>query len=157
MVDKIHIENLIQQFIEAHPDKEFFLVETSISKNNEIKIFIDSYQTVSIDDCVTLSRFIESNTDRETEDFELTVSSAGLDLPLMIEPQFKKHLGQNLEVLHKDGIKIKGKLIDFDSQSFTLEVEKKVKIPGKKKKQNITEQQKIAYSESKQTKILVTF
>ena len=60
----------------------FFIVEVSVSKDNDVTLTIESETgLVELDDCVSLSRFFETKFDREVEDYSLTVSSAGLDQP----------------------------------------------------------------------------
>lgn len=100
MIDRKKIEGLIDEKLSG---TDRFLVELKISEANNIQVFIDSDSQVSISDCVQVSRQIESNLDREEEDFELHVSSAGLDTPLRTLRQYKKHIGQMLRLKMKDG------------------------------------------------------
>jgi ribosome maturation factor RimP len=108
MIERNKIEQLIDENLQ---DKDLFLVDFTLSTSNHIEVFIDSDNgQVSIADCVTLSRHIESNLDREEEDFELNVSSAGLDIPLKKTRQYKKHVGKRLNLQMNDGSQI---LLDF--------------------------------------------
>lgn len=96
MIDRKKIEHLIDENL---AEKALFLVELSMNEANHIEVFIDSDEgEVAIGDCVSLSRHIESNLDREEEDFNLNVSSAGLDLPLRTKRQYPKHIGELLKL-----------------------------------------------------------
>jgi len=103
MIEREKIEELIDEKLKG---TDRFLVELIISETNYIQVFIDGDTQVSISDCVDISRQIESNFDREEEDFELHVSSAGLDLPLRKKRQYSKHLNKMLKIKTQDGTKI---------------------------------------------------
>ena len=83
MIDKSIVKNLVDQWLE---DKDYFLVDIEISSDNKIVVEIDHADGVWIEDCVELSRFIEDHLDREQEDYELEVGSAGLGQPFKVEP-----------------------------------------------------------------------
>src|SRR5690606_15890526 len=105
MIQKEEIEKLVEEFI---ANTELFLVELKISTSNAIQISIDSFQGVDIDTCVRLSRHIESNLDRDVEDFQLEVSSAGISAPFKIQKQYIKHISKEVCVLTNDNKKIIG-------------------------------------------------
>lgn len=100
MIERKKIENLIDDYLK---DTDRFLVELKISEANNIQVFIDGDHQVSISDCVDLSKHIESNLDREEEDFELHVSSAGLDLPLRKKRQYLKYISKLLKIKTQNG------------------------------------------------------
>ncbi|MFZ4401536.1 MAG: ribosome assembly cofactor RimP [Bacteroidales bacterium] len=152
MISKQKIADLIEEYLFG-TDK--FLVEFSVSTSNHIIVFIDGDNGVTITDCIALSRKIESNLDRETEDFELNVSSAGLDLGLRVNRQYVKNTGRTVDVKLNDNTKITGVIKAVDEQSITLEL-----LPGKKKKKSdeITELSKIIdFKDIKETKVVITF
>ncbi|MES2798489.1 MAG: ribosome assembly cofactor RimP [Bacteroidota bacterium] len=139
-------------------DNGLFIVELTISASNFIHLEIDKHEGgVSVKDCVSVSRNIEHNLDREEEDFELEVSSAGLDKPLRVLPQFIKNIGRSVEVVLNDGQKTEGLMVAADEQGITLESSKKVTIEGKKKKEVVVEQQVLPFEQIKETKIVITF
>ena len=107
MIEKSVLLELINEHLK---DSSNYLVEVSIGTANSITVEIDNDEGVSIEECVALSHYIESKLDRETEDFELTVTSAGLTSPLRTLRQYKKFEGKEVEVLSKDGRKYKGEL-----------------------------------------------
>lgn len=87
-----------------------FLVDFSVSSDNKIMLYIDGDESVSISECVDLSRHVEFSLDREAEDFALNVSSYGVDMPLKLLRQYKKYIGKNFKISLIDGEKIYGRL-----------------------------------------------
>ena len=113
-----------------------FIVDVSVSKDNDIVLTIESEEgTIELDDCVSLSRFFETKFDREVEDYSLTVSSAGLDQPFKVYRQFLKAVGTKVEVALKGGKKIVAVLDAADQESITLKYVAKEAVEGKKKKE----------------------
>ena len=113
-----------------------FIVDVSVSKDNDIILTIESEEgTIELDDCVSLSRYFETKFDRETEDYSLTVSSAGLDQPFKVFRQFVKAVGTKVEVLLKGGKKMVAVLEAADQESITLKYSAKEAVEGKKKKE----------------------
>jgi ribosome maturation factor RimP len=129
-------EKDIKSIVEAHfRDTDKFLVSVKVKPGNKIMVFIDADSSVSISDCAQLSRFIESHLDRETEDFDMEVSSAGLDFPIVLERQYKKNIGRDVKVTLIDGIVKKGLLTSSSAQG--IEITETV-IEKKNKKKEIT-------------------
>lgn len=157
MIQKETIQKLAQERIdERFPD--VFIVEISISAKNGINVELDKKNSyVSIEECVAVSRNIEHNLDREVQDFELHVSSAGLDKPLRVLAQFEKNLEKEVEVILKDGKKMTGILKQVDDKQLTLETSRMEKLEGMKKKENIVEQHVLPMTKIKETKIVISF
>jgi len=109
-----------------------FLVSLSVGKGNLINVFVDSDTNITIGECAKISRFIESELDREVEDFELRVSSPGLDHPFKLLRQYKKYIGREISVTTADDRKHKGVLISVTENDLELEEAKGKK--GKEKK-----------------------
>lgn len=119
--------------LEAHlKGTDKFLVEVLVKPGNLIYIFIDGDHGVTIDDCAKVSRFLEAGFDREQEDFELNVSSAGADHPITKPRQYTKNIGRQLHIKQKEGKEWKGKLLAADDKGITLEIkgDKKAKSPA---------------------------
>ena len=113
-----------------------FIVDVSVSKDNDIILTIESEEgIVELDDCVSLSRYFETKFDREAEDYSLTVSSAGLDQPFKVFRQFVKAVGTKVEVMLKGGKKMVAVLEAADQESITLKYSAKEAVEGKKKKE----------------------
>ena len=113
-----------------------FLVDVSVSKDNDIVVTIESENgKIELDDCVSLSRYFETKFDREVEDYSLTVSSAGLDHPFKVFRQYLKAVGTKVEVQLKGGKKMVAVLEAADEESITLKYSQKEAVEGKKKKE----------------------
>ena len=113
-----------------------FLVDVSVSKDNDIVVTIESENgKIELDDCVALSRYFETKFDRETEDYALTMTSAGLDQPFKVFKQFAKAVGTKVEVQLKGGKKMVALLEAADEESVTLKYSVKEAVEGKKKKE----------------------
>ena len=113
-----------------------YLVDVTVSKDNEIEVIIESEEgRIELDDCVAISRYFETCFDREKEDYELTVTSAGLDLPFKVLKQYLKAVGSKVEVQLKGGKKLIATLTAADEESITLSYTAKEAVEGKKKKE----------------------
>lgn len=148
MKDKNFIEEKVKEIL---GEGELFLVEVKVSKNNNIQVFIDGDNGVKIQDCIDLSRQLEECLDRESEDFELSVLSFGLEEPLKMQRQYVKNIGRSLQVEDEEG-SFTGTLISANEESFTIELKKK----GKKNTEN-ENQKTYNYKEIKSAKVVISF
>ena len=154
MIDRNVVSGIVNEWLE---DKDYFLVDVSVSPDDKIVVEIDHAEGVWIDDCVELSRFIESKLDREEEDYELEVGSAGIGQPFKVLQQYLIHIGKDVEVLTKDGKKFKGILKEATAEGFTVTISKKVKIEGSKRPQLVEEDTLFTYDGIKYTKYIINF
>jgi len=121
-------EQLIKDLTNTHLEgTDRFAVSVAVKSDNRIRIFIDSDSHVLIEHCIELSKFIESQLNREAEDFELNVSSSGLDQPYRLPRQYVKNVGREISVLLKDNNKVNGTLVAADGEGFTIKEVTKVK------------------------------
>ena len=113
-----------------------YIIEVTVSKDNDVEVTIESEEgKVELEDCVAISRFFETKFDRETEDYSLTVTSAGLDQPFKVLKQYIKAIGKKVEVQLKGGKKMVAVLEAADQESITLKYSQKEAVEGKKKKE----------------------
>lgn len=154
MIDKNKVTDIVNEWL---ADKEYFLVDVAVSQDDKIIVEIDHADGVWIEDCVELSRFIESRLNRDEEDYELEVGSAGLGQPFKVPRQYQVHIGDEVEVLTAEGQKLIGALVDADDEKFTVSVQKKVKKEGAKRPVLEDEEITFAYNEIKYTKYLISF
>lgn len=154
MIQKELIYQLIEEFI---TDTEHFIVDVKVSPDNDVVVELDSAKGIDIEYCAELSRFIESKFDREVEDFELEVGSAGLGSPFKVLKQYQKNIGNEVEILTKAGKKFSAMLKDATEESFTVTVTKQVKPEGAKRKITVEEDVVFTYNEVKYTKYLIRF
>ena len=154
MIDRNIVSGIVNEWLE---DKDYFLVDVSVSPDNKIVVEIDHAEGVWIDDCVELSRFIESKLDRGEEDYELEVGSAGIGQPFKVLQQYLNNIGNEVEVLTTEGRKMEGVLKDANEENMTLTVQRKVKPEGAKRPKLVEEDVTYTYSEIKYTKYLISF
>jgi ribosome maturation factor RimP len=124
MIEKQKIQGLVEEFIKG---TGLFLVTVKISNANRIIVLADKNEGITIDECAAIHRHIENGLDRDKEDFELQVSSPGLDMPFVVIEQYFKNEGKKVEVVDNEGSKYSGKLKNLTAGGFELETEKKTK------------------------------
>lgn len=130
------ISEIIDAMQEPIVARKCFIVEIKVSRDNDVEIVIESDDSVvTLDDCVELSRIFEEKFDREKEDYSLTIGSAGLDQPFKVLRQYQKAVGTRVEVLMKDGRKLRGILTGASENDITLKYSVKEAVEGKKKKE----------------------
>ncbi len=154
MISKEAVIQIVSDYVAT---SEYYLVDLNVSTDNRILVEIDAFDGVSLDYCIELSKHIESQFDREAEDFELEVSSAGLTEPFKVLKQYEKNIGNEVEVLSKNGIKISGELVEANETSFTIRIEKKVQPEGAKRKIIVNEDISFNYNDIKYTKYIIRF
>ena len=136
---------------------DMFVVGCTCTPGNDIELLIDSDTSVAIDACVRLSRSIEEELDRDEEDFSLTVASAGIGSELKSLRQYRKLVGNTVEVLLTSGIKVLAKLDAADDQGITLSYEEKQAVEGKKRKQLVTVTRRYGFGEIKSAREWLDF
>lgn len=158
MIGKETVIKLAEERIEEL-NKGLYIVDLKINNGNQIFLELDKEEgSISIEDCISVSRNIEHNLDREKEDFSLEVSSAGIDQPFRVLKQYKKNIGKEVKVLtFEHGKKLEGVLKSADEEKIVLEVKEKKRLEGRKKKVWITEEIPLNYNEIKETKLIISF
>lgn len=154
MINKDTVRSIVEEWLDG---KEYFLVDIEISPNDRIVVEIDHADGVWIEDCVELSRFIEDHLSRDEEDYELEVGSAGLGQPFKVAQQYHCFVGKDVEVLDADGKKYKGVLKAVEGNDFTVTVQEKQKVEGKKRPQLVDTDHTFQMDKVKYTKYLINF
>ena len=152
MIDKTELEQVINKALEG---TKMFLVTVKVTKDNVIDVALDSDEDITIDDCVAVNDAVLAAFDRDDEDYELTVGSYGITSPLLIPRQYRKNVGCEVEVLTGDGRKLKGVLADADDEGFILTMTVKKKLEGKKRPEQVEEQERFNYNDIKYTKNII--
>jgi ribosome maturation factor RimP len=156
MIDKNLLTATVTEAIEG---TSLFLVDVEVRPDNTIVVEVDSADGVDINQCVDITRKIEARFDRDVEDYELEVGSAGLTSPFKVRGQYLKNVGNPVEVLTRDGRKIKGTLtaVSDTDDTFTVTTVVKVKEPGKKKPIEQEQPTTLSPDECKYVKYLIDF
>jgi len=153
-ISKAYIDKLVNDYAE---ENGLFVVDCKVSTSNSISVLVDSMQGVNIKDCVKLSRHIEQQLDRDTDDFELNVSSPGLSEPLKLPQQYQKNIGRTLEITLNDDKIVKGELKEVTDTGISVAYSEKVKVEGKKKKQTIHKEEFIEFNNILKAKVIISF
>ena len=154
MIDKQQIIDLVEEKLN---ESDSFLVDVQVKPGNFIVVEIDNEQGIDIEECIKINRYIEQNVDREVEDYELEVGSAGITSPFKVLPQYKKNIGNNVEVLSRNGMKYQGVLKSAELDHFVITITKKVKPEGAKRKIDVQEDISFTYDEVKHVKYMIDF
>ena len=144
MLQNSEIKALAEELI---TDEALFVVEVTISPANDICVVLDSDASVSVDDCVALSRAMSVHLEEQTDDFSLVVTSAGIGQPLKLLRQYHKLVGRAIEVVLTDGTKILATLVAADDQGITVSYQEKVAVEGKTRKQFVDVVRTYTYAE----------
>ncbi|HCI55643.1 MAG TPA: ribosome assembly cofactor RimP [Bacteroidales bacterium] len=118
MVDKKKIEEIVRQYING---TNIFLVDIKVNQRNEITVFADTREGITIEQCADLNLYLERNLNRDEEDFELQVSSPGIGTPFRVREQYLKNKGKTVEVIDYDNNRYTGILYNINNNGFELE------------------------------------
>lgn len=154
MITKQDVLDAVAQKIE---DDGNFIVEVTVGPSNEIRLVVDSEKGIPISYCEELDALVETKLDRDKEDYSLEVSSAGICTELKVFGQFRKNIGNKVEVTMPNGAWIRGILVDASEDGFDVETEEKKKVEGEKKKQIIKTVTHYALSDVKMVKDILDF
>ncbi len=154
MIDIKRVTEIAERHLEG---SDMFVVECKATPMGEIELLIDSDTAVRLEDCAALNRAIEAELDREVDDYSLMVASAGIGSELKLLRQYAKIIGNSVEVLLKDGIKILAKLEKADEVGIVISYEEKQLIEGKKRKQTVEVTKEYKWEEIKYVKEYLDF
>ncbi len=136
-------------------DSQYFLVSIKIKPTNNVKVYLDGDNGITIEKCIQFNRkmatIIEETGILPADNFSLEVSSPGIDTPLVLHRQYIKNKGRLLEVTLAEDVTETGKLIDVAEQNLVLEV-----TTGKGKKA-VTQQKEIPFDQIKKAVVQIQF
>lgn len=154
MIEKKLVTDLVNQWLQG---KEYFLVEADVDNQNKITVEIDHKEGVWIEDCCDLSKYIEEHLDRDQEDFELEVGSAGIGQPFKVQQQYINAIGYDVELMTSEGKKLEGEMKNVTPEDFTVLVQEKQKIEGKKRPVIVDVEKTFRYGDVKWVKSIIEF
>ena len=154
MINKDVVKTFVEEWLQGN---DYFLVDIIFGADDRIVIEIDHADGVWIEDCAELSRFLQEKLGDDLGDYELEVGSAGLGQPFKVEQQYRNHIGDEVEVLQQDGIKLKGILKAVEGSEFTITVQEKQHLEGKKRPVIVDVDKTYSMDEVKSVKYLLAF
>lgn len=147
------VESMLQDLLAGEPS--YFLVDLRIKPTNNIKVYLDGDQGITIEKCVQFNRAlykrIENANIFPAGDFSLEISSPGLDEPLKLYRQYKKNIGRKVEIILIDGARKEGNLIEVSEDGIIIE-----ETTGKNKNRQLTSHTYL-FNNIKTTKIQIVF
>jgi ribosome maturation factor RimP len=155
MAFKSKVQVVLDGVLEQHPT--LFLIDLEVNEANRISIILDGDSGINLQDCITVSRAVESNLDREEQDFSLEVASAGVSRPLQLVRQYKKNVGRNLKVKTRSNQVIEATLTAADDENITLEWEAREPKKIGKGKETVSKKIDIAYIDIIEAIVIVSF
>lgn len=154
-MDKSLLEHLVQEYLK---DTDYALITLDINSQNEILIEVDRLQGVDVDFCGALNQYMVEQLDAAgVENYSLEVGSVSLTDPFKTKMQYEKNIGHDVEVLTREGKKLRGQLVSVDDDSFAVDVDTLVAVEGKKRKQHEMITHTFAYGDVKYTKYDLKF
>lgn len=154
MTFKEKVNALVEEALSGRPS--VFLIDLTITDAFKIIVSLDGDNGVALQDCIDISRAIESNLDREEQDFSLEVASVGVGSPLKLIRQYKKNVGRTLIV--KTGTEIiEAELVEANDVFIILSW--KAREPKKvgKGKETVQKELQLPYADIKEAIVTVTF
>ena len=152
---KEKVTTLLEGALEERSD--LFLIDFTIGSGNKINVVVDGDNGVTLKDCISVSRAIEHNLDREEEDFSLEVTSYGASNPLLQARQYVKNIGRDLSVRLHSSQKVEGTLTQANEESIVLEWKAREPKPVGKGKVTVEKKEEIAYSDIAEAKVKIKF
>ena len=154
---KIMLKDELKKWIEEYLNgTDYELVTLSVSAGNDILVEVDRLAGVDVDFCASLNHWLVEKLDAVEPDYSLEVGSVSLTDPFKTKMQYEKNLGHEVEVL-VEGKKLRGQLVSVDEETFSVDIEEKVSVPGKKRKETQIVTKTWRYDEPKYVKYDLKF
>ena len=158
------LQDELRQWIEEYlKGTEYELITLNVSAGNDILVEVDRLAGVDVDFCASLNHYLVEKLDRYADriqntdfDYSLEVGSVSLTDPFKTKMQFEKNLGHDVEVL-VEGKKLRGQLVSVDEETFSVDIEEKVAVEGKKRKETQIVTRTWRYDEPKYVKYDLKF
>jgi len=154
MITKETLKTYVEEWL---AQGDYFLVDIQMGDDDRIVIEIDHADGVWIEDCAELSRYLQEHIGEELGNYELEVGSAGLGQPFKVAQQYVNHIGDEVEVVTSDGVKLTGVLKQVDGRQFTVTTIEKQVPEGKKRPVKVEVDKEFSMDEVKSTKYLLNF
>ena len=153
MLDKKQLQNWIEEYLNG---TEYELITLTVSAGNDILVEVDRLTGVDVDFCAELNHYLVEKLDAVDPDYSLEVGSVSLTDPFKTKMQYEKNLGHDVEILI-EGKKLRGQLVSVDEETFSVDIEEKVEVEGKKRKQTQIVTHTWRYDEPKYVKYDLKF
>ncbi|WP_293894886.1 ribosome assembly cofactor RimP [Flavobacterium sp.] len=148
------ILELLEEGLKEKPS--LFLVDLTVTETLKVIVTLDGDNGVNLQDCIDISRVIDSNLDREEQDYALEVASAGVSTPLKLVRQYRKNIGRTLKVkTATETIEAKLENVTDDNITLTWTAREPKKIG--KGKETVEHKREVPYSDIKEAIVTIIF
>ena len=154
MIEKNEVKTIVEEWLAGN---DYFLVDVMFTPDDRIVVEIDHADGVWIEDCAALSRYLQEKLGDDLGNYELEVGSAGIGQPFKVAQQYSNHIGNDVEVLTAEGVKVQGVLTAVDGDNFIVVVKEKQKLEGKKRPVMVDVEKSYNMNNIKYTKYLLSF
>ena len=137
--------------------QSIFLIDLVITDAFKVIVTLDGDNGVALQDCIDVSRYIDSNLDREEQDYSLEVASVGVGSALKLVRQYKKNIGRTLKVKTTSSEEIEAKLTMADDEKITLEWQAREPKKIGKGKETVDKKLEIPYENIKEAIVIISF
>lgn len=152
---KDQVKVLLEEALLQKPS--MFLIDLVVTEDNKVSITLDDDNGVILQDCIDISRAVESELDKDELIYSIDVASAGVSFPLKLTRQYKKNVGRNLKITTNEIDKLEAKLTEADDEKITLEWQSREPKKIGKGKETVNNKKQIAYTQIKEAIVLVSF
>jgi ribosome maturation factor RimP len=153
-MDQNAVRKLVDEALSEN--KNLFLIDLNIGSDGSIKVIVDGDSGVPLNECIRISRHVEHNLDRESEDFSLEVTTPNITDPISDPRQYNKNIDRTLLVKTGES-KFEGKLIAITDKDITLTWKAREPKPIGKGKITVEKKQTIPLSDIKEAKVKIIF
>jgi ribosome maturation factor RimP len=151
---KTRLTKLVEENL---PSEEHFLVDVILkgdAQQMRVIVLLDGDKGVSISDCARVSRAMAASLEEDDPfqgQYNLEVSSAGLDHPLNQKRQYLSRIGKGLSLKLTGGEELEGKLLSVAEDEIVID-----KVIGTKKKKT-TEVTNVPFAQIEKAMVQVSF
>ena len=153
-MDQKKVKDLIDEALAEN--ESLYLVDLVISENNKIQVTVDGDNGVPLSECIRISRSVDSNFDREEEDFSLEVSTPDISHPLKLKRQYIKNINRILKVKTATE-ELEGTLVEADEDKIVLRWKAREPKPVGKGKVTVEKTVTVEYKDIKEAKVKIVF
>lgn len=154
MIDKQLLTKTVEDAIAG---TDMFIVDIQVKPGNSIVVELDSETSIDIDTCARITRKIEEVFDRDVEDYELEVGSAGLTADFKVRQQYLKNVGNDVEILTRRGRKFTANLKSVGDSDFTVTYQVKEKPEGAKRPVVVEKEETFKFDDCKYVRYAISF
>ena len=135
--------------------ESLFLVELAFSQKNDVKVFLDGDNGVTLKDCASINSDIKKKLNQDEINYSVEIGSCGIDYPLKMIRQFKKNISRKIEIIDLDNERHTGILSAVTNKSFEINWEERQPKKIGKGKETVALSKNFNFDEYKKAQIIL--